>query len=116
MVARFFEAVGVEDLHLKAGIHGLLHITHAHEHAAVTLGVDLEFEIEHEVTVQFLCGDVGVIPLPAFLALTRVQGDAAILLDDPVARRFPASEVLAIKERDETSRVSRRVKVFGMQG
>ena len=62
--------------------------------------------------VQFFGGDVGVIALPAFFALTRVQRETAIGFDEPIPRGFPAREVLAIEERDETSRVCRRVEVF----
>lgn len=72
MMTGFFEAIGIKDLHFEACFHRFIHVADAHENTAVALGIDLEFEIEHEVRVGLLGGKVGAPALPALFAFARL--------------------------------------------
>ena len=95
-------AVGVEDLALDPRFHGVLWVSDAEIDAAVTAFGILVFDLENEVLVLLFGGKVGIVALPAFFSGTRMNQKGTVLLRDPIARRFPTGQVLAVVKGDET--------------
>ena len=95
-------AGGVEDLALDTCFYGILWITDAEIDAAVAAFGILVLHLQNEVLVFLFGREVGIIALPTLFARARMDEEGTVLLRNPIPRRFPTGQVLAVVKGDET--------------
>jgi hypothetical protein len=90
VVSHVLFSVGVENLDLEAAFHMVFEISHVHEDARISLGIELELEIEDEIAVLTIGRQVILVPRPAGFTRSWFECNDIVLLHDPVAGCIPA--------------------------
>lgn len=109
VITRFRETKSIEDLQLDSLGHRIKRIGDAEKDPRVAGWFDLEFQIQDIVAILPFGKKIGVVALPTGFASPRLKRDRTVRIVDPIALGLPAAEVLTIEQRDETSRVWRRM-------
>ena len=92
----------VEDLALDTCFYGILWIADAEIDAAVAAFGILVFHLENEILVLLFGRELGIVALPTLFAGARMNKQGTVLLRNPIARRFPTSQILAVVKGDKT--------------